>query len=120
MTRRIDLTYKAGDTRGIVVTITDSSGAVNLTAINNGTGDIEFGLYDDRKGITERIKKTFSGGGISITDVTNGITKVNLLRSDTAEFDRGFYPYEVSLITDADNEVAVLEGVIQIERSRLR
>ncbi len=120
MARRIDIRYKAGDTRGITVQITDENGAVDLTSIAGGTGDIEFGIFRDSKRVSNLVKKTFTGGGITITTASTGTIQIALLRSDTVELEKGYYPYEISLITDASTEGTVLEGLIILERSRLK
>lgn len=114
MTRRLDWTYHAGDTRGLDMTIHNASGAADLTGVDN----IRFALAEDKKSGATRIAKELNSG-ITITDAAAGQIHIDFEKDDTVNLD-GWYRYGVKLAPTSTTENAVLWGIGRIRRTVLK
>lgn len=98
----------AGDSRDIVVTVTDSQGgAVDLTG-----AAIAWQLARSADAASPAVFKSL-GTGISITDGPNGVFTVTLDSADTEGL-TGLYYHEAEVTDTAGNRSTVLSGVATI------
>lgn len=98
-----------GDTKDIVVTVTDSAGAaVDLTG-----AVIAWQMARTARSATPAVAKSV-GSGIVITDAPGGICTISLDSSDTGGLSGDFY-HELE-VTDAQaNITTVLSGTVTIK-----
>jgi hypothetical protein len=98
----------AGDSRDIVVTVTDSQGgAFDLTG-----AAIAWQLARSAGSTSPAVSKSL-GGGIAITDGPNGVFTVTLDPADTAALS-GLYYHEAEVTDGAGNRSTVLSGVATV------
>jgi hypothetical protein len=98
----------AGDSRDIVVTVTDSQGAaVDLTG-----AAVAWQLARSAGSAAAVVSKSL-GAGIAITDGPNGVFTVTLDPADTESL-TGLYYHEAEVTDAAGNRSTVLTGVATV------
>lgn len=96
--------YHAGDSLTISVTVYDGDGnTLDITG-----ADFEWVLVD-RATDTTLLTKSTGGGGISITDATNGEFEISIDSADTQDMDPGYYEHEAEM-DDGSTVATVLTG----------
>lgn len=104
-----DISFYAGDSRQLVVTVSDPAGTVeNLTGA--------FLRYVLIQGQSIVLTKTTLNGGIAITAAANGQFTVYLAAADTAGL-LGAYQHEIRMIDTAGNSSIILTGTVTVAQS---
>lgn len=101
-TERQDFCLWLGETRKLIVTVTDcDENPINLAGAN-----IIWAMQMQHKDGPIEVRKQ-TGDGITITDPTNGIFEVLLEPADTQDLPTGRYYHEAEVM-DASGNVAVI------------
>lgn len=111
-----DFAMYAGDTATLVVTVTDSSGAVDLTgaSVKWQASSIIVGGFE----ATPSIEKSLDDG-IAITNAEGGVFDVRLDPSDTESLSGKFY-HEAELTDASGNVSTILTGRMTVTSVLIR
>jgi hypothetical protein len=106
-----DFSMYAGDSKNIVITVTDDNGSpMNLL---NAT--VKWALKKRVKSTENMIYKTTTDG-ITITDAQNGLIKISLLPINTSSLS-GMYYHECEVTDQSGNVSTVTTGYITVKES---
>lgn len=112
-----DFEMVSGDSRTLTFTIEDQDAgdgsAKDLSNVSELTWKLDTGVT------ATTVTKTLSGGGIVISDASNGIVVVTLDPSDTAGIAKGSYPHELEAVDSDGNEQTLVEGRASIIADRI-
>lgn len=101
----LDFTAKWGEAFDVTVTVTDDGDPFDLTSYTV-------------KWVLAGTEKT-SGGGVNVTDATNGEVVLTVTTSDT-ETNPGRYDHELRIFDGSDHIITVMEGVMTVTDSEFR
>jgi Ethanolamine utilization protein EutJ (predicted chaperonin) len=106
-----DFSMYAGDSRNLIVTVTDP----NNNVINITGATIKWVLVNGDQVV--RYKDNQSAGGITITNATNGQFQVSITSNDTTSLPPGTYQHEARMIDSSGNSSLLFTGNVTISKS---
>jgi len=93
--------------------ISDTIYAPNGNVQNISGWNVAFSMFALSDPSTVFVSKTVAGGGINLSDPTNGVLQVLIARADTISVFTGQYEYSV-VRTDPGNDITLSRGLFSL------